>query len=183
MHFAARLSRTSKAAGTVSVNRNVQPQELMVGRNRAAFGHSLAMVVLLLRLITAAVTISLARWVGINQCPGRLRVRLHTAAAINTALLVQAIPLQISAEWVRLAARHRCHTTAHRRLRISVRQLLPISVHRPLRTIARREGEVVAVARLAVAVRLMLAVAGILLRVAIAAAEGHSSSLKPLRLG
>jgi hypothetical protein len=102
-------------------------------------------------------------------------MRLHTAVAIRTPL-VQAIPLQISAAWVRLGVRHPCHTTTH--------PLLRISMHRLLRTIARREAEAVVVdftaaARPVVADHLG---EGILLPVAVAAAEGHNSSLKPLRL-
>jgi hypothetical protein len=101
-------------------------------------------------------------------------MRLHTAVAIRTPL-VQAIPLQISAAWVRLGVRHPCHTPTHR--------LLRISMHR-LRTLARREAEAVVVdftaaARPVVADHLG---EGILLPVAVAAAEGHNSSLKPLRL-
>jgi hypothetical protein len=60
-HFAARLRHASRAAGIVSVSRNGQRQELIVERDLAVFSRGPRMVVLLLRPITAAATISLVR--------------------------------------------------------------------------------------------------------------------------
>jgi hypothetical protein len=60
MHFAAPVRRTSKAGGTVSVNRSEVLRGLTVERDRAVFSHSPVTAVLLLRPITAAVTINLA---------------------------------------------------------------------------------------------------------------------------
>jgi hypothetical protein len=147
----------------------------MVERDLAVFSRRPATAVLLPRLITA-VTISLARWVRIRPRPERPRVRQDTAAGITMAP-VQAAPHQVSAGWVRRTVRHRCHTTAHHLLRITAHHLLRITAHHLLRITVRPEEEVVAVPP-GVAVRLT---AGILLRAAIAAAEGHDPSLKPLR--
>jgi hypothetical protein len=171
-HSAARLSHASRAVGIVSVNRNGQRQAIMVERDLAVFSRSQATAVLLPRLITA-VTISLARWVPIRPRPERPRVRQDTAAGITMAL-VQAAPHQVSAGWVRRTVRHRCHTTVHQLLHITAHQPLHITAHQPLRTTARQEEEEVAVVGFTAAVRLT---AGILLRAAIAAAEGHDPSL------
>jgi hypothetical protein len=182
MHFVARLRHASRAAGIVSVSRNGQRQALMVERDLAVFSRGPRMVVLLLRPITAAATIRLVRSVRTHPRPVRPRVRQDTAAAITMAV-VQAMPHQVSAEWVRLTARHRCHITTHQRHLTIVRLPLPITVRQPHLTIALRE-EGAEVVDLVAAVRPEVVghlTAGILLRVAVAATEDHDSSLKPLQ--
>jgi hypothetical protein len=180
-HSAARLSHASRAVGIVSVNRNGQRQAIMVERDLAVFSRSQATAVLLPRLITA-VTISLARWVRIRPRPERPRVRQDTAAGITMAP-VQAAPHQVSAGWVRRTVCHRCHTTAHQPLHTTVHQPLHTTAHQPLHTTAHQLLRITTAHQLLritvrpeeeVAVRLT---AGILLRAAIAAAEGHDPSL------
>ena len=178
-HFVVRRRHASRAVGIVSVSRNGQHQELMVERDLAVFSRGPRMVVLLLRPITAAATINLVRSVQTHPRPGRPRVRQDTAAAITMAV-VQAMPHQVSAEWVRLTARHRCHITTHRR-RLTI--VLRITVRQPHLTLAPRE-EGAEVVDLMAAVRPVVVdhlTAGILLPVAVAPTEDHDSSLKPLQ--
>jgi hypothetical protein len=146
------------------------------------FSRGPGMVVLLLRPITAAATMSLVRSAQTHARPGRPRVRQDTAAAITMAV-VQAMPHPVSAEWVRLTARHRCHITTHQRRLTIVRRRLRITVRQPRLTIAPREegaevGDLMAAVRPVVVDHLT---AGILLQVAVAPTEDHDSSLKPLQ--
>jgi len=97
--------------------------------------------------------------------------------------VVQPMPRQVSAEWVRLIARHRCHITTHHPRLTIVRRPLRITVRQRHLTIALREEGAEVVDRMA-AVRPVVVdhlTAGILLRVAVAATEDHDSSLKPLQ--
>jgi hypothetical protein len=97
--------------------------------------------------------------------------------------VVQPMPRQVSAEWVRLIARHRCHITTHHPRLTIMRRPLRITVRPRHLTIALREEGAEVVDRMA-AVRPVVVdhlTAAILLRVAVAATEDHDSSLKPLQ--
>ena len=174
----------SKAAGTVSVNHNGRPLEVLAEHVLAVRLRLTA--IRLVRPITAAI-INLARSAQIQRHSGSRRARLHSAVDTTTAR-AQITARRISAEWARIVAPRLRRISALRREPASA--LLPCRTPAPHIT-ARLRSMVEAAARLTVVavVPSMVAeevptveAAGILLRAVIVAAEGHDSFPQPLRL-